>query len=194
MVQLRALLMQVQNFLKNSALFLIIFGMTGCTGTSLVAPPEDIKTTNSGMIYGYVEADNDVIEQVDIFEYGQVYVPPFRKPPRVLMFDNGVFMVENLKPGKYIIAGFRSEKNQYNMARSVRQMYQKVLNLEAGDILYAGSYHLQITQRGKLDYGNFSVMQLQRPGDRDILKKLYEVTTSTGWQNKIELRLKTLRQ
>lgn len=180
--------------MHSSVYLVIISGLVACTGTSLVAPPEDIKTTNAAMIFGYVEADNDVIEQVDIFEYGQVYVPPFRKPPRVLVFDNGVFMVENLKPGKYIIAGFRSEKNQYNMARSVRQMYQKVLNLEAGDILYAGSYHLQITERGRLDYGDFSVMQLQRPGERDILKKLYEVTTSTGWQNKIERRLKTLRQ
>ncbi len=186
--------MQVSNCIRPSVYILVILALSGCTGTSKIAPPDEIKTTNATMIYGYVEADNDVIEQVDIFEYGQIYVPPFNKPPRVLVFDNGVFMVENLKPGKYIIAGFRSEKNQYNMARSVRQMYQKVLTVEAGDILYAGSYRLQITERGKLDYGNFLVTQLLRPGERDILKKLYEITTGTGWQNKIERRLKELRQ
>ena len=186
--------MQARRFNQWAVVLLAILSLSACSSTSRVAPPDDIKTTNAAMIFGYVEAENDVIEQVDIFEYGKIYVPPFRKPPRVLMFDNGVFLVENLKPGKYIIAGFRSEKNQFNMARSARQMYQKVLHLEAGDILYAGSFHVQVTERGKLDYGNFMVTQLQRPGERDILKKLFEVTADTGWQNKIERRLKELRQ
>lgn len=172
----------------------LIAGLFGCTGTSLVAPPEDIRTTNSALIYGYVEADNDSIEQVDIFEYGQIYVPPFRKPPRVLVYDNGVFMVENLKPGKYILAGFRSEKNNYNMARSVRQTYQRVLQVTAGEIHYAGSFHLRVTERGKLNYGDFVVTSIQRPGERDVLKQLYDVTQNTGWQNKIERRLKELYQ
>lgn len=174
-----------------AALFAVL---TGCTATSLVAPPEDIRNTNSAMIFGYVEADDDTIEQVDIFEYGQIYVPPFRKPPRVLLYDNGVFMVENLKPGKYIIAGFRSEKNKYNMSRSVRQTYQRVLQIDAGDLHYAGSFHLRITERGKLNYGDFVVTTMQRPGERDILKQLYDVTQNTGWQNKIERRLKELYQ
>lgn len=172
----------------------LMFGLMACTGTSLVAPPEDIKTTNSAMIFGYVEADIDRIEQVDIFEYGNLYAPPFRKPPRVLMFDNGVFMVENLKPGKYIIAGFRSEDNHYNMARSTRQTYQRILNVEAGELEYAGSFQLHVTERGKLYYGDFLVTMLQRPGERDILKHLYDVTESTAWQYKIEQRLKELRQ
>ncbi|MBI3562243.1 MAG: hypothetical protein HY080_11090 [Gammaproteobacteria bacterium] len=172
-------------------LAVISLSVVGCTTT---APPDDIKTAPSGMIFGYVEANNEAIEQVDIFEYGQVYMPPLRRPPRVLVFDNGVFMAENLKPGKYIIAGFRSEKNNYTMARSARQMYQRILQLKPGEILYAGAFQLLITQRGKFDYGNFEVNQLQRPGERDVLKHLYDVTSSTGWQNKIERRLKELWQ
>ena len=170
------------------------FGLYACTSTSIVAPPEDIKATHSAMIFGYVETDEDPIEQVDIYEYGNVYIPPFRKPPRVLVYDNGIFMVENLKPGKYIIAGFRSNKNHYDMARSVRQTYQRILKIDAGGMHYVGSFHVQVTEKGKINYGNFAVTQLQRPGERDILKHLYDVTESTGWQNKIEQRLKELRQ
>lgn len=182
------------SMIKFTAIAVILCVLVACTSTSVMAPPEDIKATHSAMIFGYAEADEGPIEQVDIYEYGNVYVPPFRKPPRVLVFDNGIFMVENLKPGKYIIAGFRSSKNHYDMARSVRQTYQRVVNVEAGEIQYVGSFHVQVTEKGKLNYGNFAVSQLQRPGERDILKHLYDVTESTGWQNKIERRLKELRQ
>lgn len=179
---------------RFAAVAITLFGLFACTATSVVAPPEDIKATHSAMIFGYVEADEGPIEQVDIYEYGNVYIPPFRKPPRVLVYDNGIFMVENLKPGKYIIAGFRSSTNHYDMARSVRQTYQRVVNIDAGEIQYVGSFHVQVTEKGKINYGNFAVTQLQRPGERDILKQLYDVTESTGWQNKIERRLKELRQ
>ncbi len=158
------------------------------------APPNEVQYQNSAFVYGYVEANNDFIERVDFVEYGKVYVSPFRKVPRVLVFDNGMFMAENIKPGKYVIAGFRSGRNHYNMTRSQRQSYQNVFRIEPGEMEYLGSYNVRVTKKGKIDFGKFQVTRIQRPGERDVLKHLYRVTEGTSWQSRIARRLKELRQ
>lgn len=169
--------------------------LTACSALSRGdSPPSDMNSPDSAFVYGYVEADNDSIEQVDFVEYNQVYVPPFKLPPRVLVFDNGMFMAENIKPGNYVIAGYRSSRNNYSLTTSKRQAYQHIFHIQPGDMRYLGSYNLHVTERGRISYGEFKVTDLQRPGERDVLKYLYQVTEGTAWQNKIARRLKELRQ
>lgn len=169
--------------------------LSGCMIISKGNPPPDEPINqDSALIFGYVEAENDNIEQVDFVEFGKVYIPPFRKIPRVLIFDNGMFMAENVNPGKYVIAGFRSGRNHYNMTRSKRQSYQNVFRIESGEMKYLGSYNVRVTQKGKIDFGKFQVTAIQRPGERDVLKHLYKVTEGTAWQNRIARRLKELHQ
>jgi len=135
-----------------------------------------------------------VIDRVDFVEYGKIYIPPFRKPSRVLVFDNGMFMAENIKPGKYVIAGFRSDRNHYNMASSRRQAYQNIFRIEPGEMEYLGSFNVRKLHGPKRQTENFKVTSIQRPGERDVLKHLHQVTEGTAWQAKIEKRLKQLRQ
>jgi hypothetical protein len=158
------------------------------------APPDDMKSPDAALVYGYVEADNDNIVQVDFLQYNRLYVSPFKAPPRVLVFDDGVFMAENIKPGNYVIAGFRSERNNYNLSRSKRQSYQHIFRIKPGDMHYLGSYNLHVTQTGKIEYGDFKVTELERPGEREVLMRLYDATEGTAWQDKIARRLKELRQ
>ena len=62
---------------------------SSCTVVSRVTTPaEDIKNPDSAFVYGYVEAEDDTIDTVDFVQYGKVYIPPFNKPPRVLVFEN----------------------------------------------------------------------------------------------------------
>jgi len=169
--------------------------LASCTVVSRGSPPPaDMKTFESALVYGYVEAEDDVIEQVDILEFGRIYIPPFKKPPRVMVFDNGMFMAENIKPGKYVLAGFRSDRNHYNMARSKRKAYQRIVRIMPGEMEYIGSYNVRVTKKGRIEFGDFDVTTLQRPGERDVLKHLYQVTEGTAWQDKIARRLKALRQ
>lgn len=156
--------------------------------------PADMKSPDSAMLYGYVEADNDDIDQVDIVQYNKVYIPPFETPPQVMVFDDGVFMAVNIKPGNYVIADFRSDRNNYNMIRSKRQAYQHIFHIKPGDMYYVGSYNLRVTRRGKISYGDFKVTPLERPGEREVLMRLYDATEGTAWQDKIARRLKELRQ
>lgn len=178
---------------------LIIACVTGlvasCAHSSRMAvPPDDGKFVDAGFVYGYVETENEVIERIDFIEYGKIYVPPFTNPPRVLVYNNGVFMAENIKPGKYIISGFRSNRNHYNLARNKRLAYQKIFIVQPGEMEYLGAYNVRVTERGKIDFGELKLRELQRPGERDVLKELFHLTEGTVWQNKVARRLKELRQ
>lgn len=182
-------------------LFWLVLGLltpffSGCAmlSGSDAAPPADIASPDMALVYGYVEADNDTINRVDLVRYNRVYIPPFRTPPRVMLFNDGVFMAENIKPGNYIIADFRSDRNNYNLVRSKRQFYQHIFRIKPGQLRYLGSYNLHVTQTGKISYGDFKVTMLERPGEREILMRLYDATAGTAWQDKIARRLKELRQ
>ena len=183
-------------FYRTLIIVSLISVMAGCaqTSRSKLAPPDDSKSVDAGFAYGYIETQNEVIERIDLIEYGKVYVPPFTIPPRVLVYENGMFMAENLKPGKYIISGIRSERNHYNLARNKRQAYQKIFIIEPGEMEYLGAYHLRVIEKGQLDFGELKMRELQRPGERDVLKELFHLTEGTIWQDKIARRLKQLRQ
>ncbi len=184
----------MQRVFVQTGIVLSAWLLMSCAIVSGKAPPEDAKSIDSAIVYGYVEAVGDVIERVDLVEFGKVYIPPFRKPPRVLVFDNGMFMAENIKPGKYVIAGFRSDRNHYNMVSSRRQAYQRVFHIEAGEMEYIGSFNLRADKGEKRRSSDVSITPIQRPGERDVLKHLYDIAEGTAWQDKIAKRLKQLRQ
>jgi hypothetical protein len=181
----------MQHWQRNFTLALLLAGLVAC---STPAPPNDVYSKDYAMIYGSVLAD-DKITEVDFFEYGKTYIRPFTRVPRVLVYDNGTFMAENIRPGKYIIAGFRSgEKNQYNLVRSGQQAYQHIIHVKAGELKYVGSYRIHVTKSRLIGKGNFEVEEVLRPGERQILRNLQVVTEDTGWQKMIERRLKELWQ
>ncbi len=175
-------------------LILLSFVVSCSTSSKLRVPPNDINADDAGFIYGYVEAHDDEIDRVDVAEYGRLYIPLISKPPRVLVYNNGIFMAENIKPGRYIVSGFRSARNFYNMSRSKRDAYQKIFRVMPGEMQYVGAFSVKVTKKGDLRFGKFKVTEIQRPGERDVLKELYHLTEGTAWQDKIARRLKQLRQ
>jgi len=170
---------------------LLVSGLIAC---SKPAPPDDVHSKKYGMIYGSVLA-NEKITAVDFFEYGKTYVRFFTKIPRLLVYENGTFMAENLKPGKYVIAGFRAgKKNHFNLVRSEQQAYQRVIHVKPGELKYVGSYQIHVTKSRLLGKGKFEIEEILRPGERQVLRNLQVVTAGTGWQKMIERRLKELWQ
>ncbi len=180
---------------KWGGLVLAAWLLTSCSFfTPQPAPPDEMNSVDAALLYGYIEADEDAIERVDIVEFGRIYIPPFTSPPRVLVYDNGIFMAENIKPGSYVISGFRSDRNHYNLSRSKRQTYQRIFRVQPGEMEYMGAFNLRVTKKGKINFGDFKVSELRRPQERDVLKHLYHITEGTVWQDKIARRLKALRQ
>ncbi|MDH5653034.1 MAG: hypothetical protein OEZ39_14350 [Gammaproteobacteria bacterium] len=173
------------------AVLAISLGLT--TSCAVKAPPDDIVSPERAMIIGYVEAEYP-IDAIDFHEYGVTYVPPFTVPPRVLVYKDGFFMAENVKPGKYFISGFYSDRKLYTTVNSAQTAYQNIVIIKPGAVQYVGSHRIEVYKRRLLTRGEFEVKQIQRPGERQALRHFYHVTEGTGWQKKIARRLQELRQ
>ena len=175
----------------------IIFGLaitiflSACT--TALAPPLEIKDANHSMIFGHIVAP-DRVTKVELRQYGKFYIPPFVKPSRVLIYNNGSFMAENLKPGKYIISAFTTKTSDYILVNSKQSAYQNIIHVEPGEVKFVGSYRITDVKRGLLDKGDFDVRQIRRPSERGVIKDLFHVTKGTVWQAMLEHRMQELRQ
>lgn len=157
------------------------------------APPDDILSPEKALLYGYVEADYP-IDAVDLQEFGVVYVVPFRRPPRVLVYKNGFFLAENLKPGKYYISAFHSKHKSYKVVNSPQSTYQNIINIPPGSLNFVGALRIVVQKRHLLTHGEFAVERIREPDERTMLKFLYDLTAGTAWQKKIVRRMHELRQ
>ncbi len=157
------------------------------------APPDDILSAENAMAYGYVESEYP-IDTVDLHEFGVVYIAPFKRPPRVLVYKNGYFLAENLKPGKYYISAFYSKQKIYKLVNSAQSTYQNIINIKPGSLNFLGSLKIVVHKTRLLSHGEFEVQRMRQPDERTMLKFFYDITAGTGWQKKIVRRMKELRQ
>jgi len=169
-----------------------VFILAACV-TTATAPPFEIKDADHSMIFGHVIAPEKVTI-VELRQYGKFYMPPFVKPPRVLVYNNGDFMAENLPPGKYIISAFKTKNSDFILVNSKQTAYQEIIHVEAGEAKFIGSYRITDIKRGLLSKGEFDVRQTRKPSERHVIKHLFNVTQGTVWQAMLEHRLQELRQ
>ena len=175
-------------------LLLILPIMLMACSTAL-PPPLEMEDSSYGMIFGNVQS-GVMITEVKLHEYGKVYLPPFRSPPKVHVYPNGDFIAENLKPGKYYLSGFLSaDFKTFNLASLNLKPFQRVFRVKPASLLFAGSYQLS----GPLVFDNkargdeFFIQKVRLPGERDILRRIYDITEGTSWQRRVDKRLKELR-
>ncbi len=175
---------------RLSALLSVIAFLTAC---ALSVPPNDILSPEKAMVYGYIDAEFP-IDSIDLQEFGVVYIAPFKYPPRVLVYKNGYFMAENVKPGKYFISAYYSKLKAYKVVNSTQSTYQSIFTVKPGSLTFVGSHRIVVQKRSLLSHGEFEVVRLRRPDERNMLRFFYDITDGTGWQKKIVRRMKELRQ
>jgi len=156
-------------------------------------PPFEITSPENGMLYGNVHIPGHEVTEIELREYGKLYIPPFIVPPRVMIFRNGDFIAENLKPGNYYISRFVSKKLFYTLVKDSKSAYQWVVKIEPGSIKYMGSFEITDVTPGLFVKGDFSIREVRHPSERKVLKHIYEVTEGTGWQARVDHRIKSLR-
>ena len=174
---------------KTGVWLLALLGLSACT---VLAPPDEVKSPELGAIFGNIQI-REPITSIELRQYGKFYLPPFRKTPRVLIFENGTFMAENLKPGKYYIAAVYSRFNQYPLVKDNRSAYQRIIRVKAGSIEFAGSYVLFEQPDKERFKKSVLVQKVRKPSERVVLRQLYEFAEGTGWQDRIDKRLRELR-
>lgn len=174
--------------LHGVSLWILLQTLTAC---NVLAPPAEVQSPELGMVFGNIKT-SEQIERIEFREFGKFYLPPFRVPPRVMVFDNGDFMVENLKPGKYYIAAVYSRFKDFTLVKDNRTAYQNVIIVEPGAIKYAGSYVIHEVADAARFRQNLILRKVRKPAEREILKNLYVVTEGTGWQTRIDRRMHEL--
>lgn len=156
-------------------------------------PPFEVESPEKAMIYGNVKIAGHEVTEIELREFGRFYMPPFVIPPRVLVFRNGNFVAENLKPGNYYISRFVSKKLHYTLVNGARSAYQWIINVEAGALKYVGAFEISDVVPGIFTKGDFNIRTVRHPTERDILKHMFEITQGTGWQDRVDRRIKSLR-
>ena len=172
-------------------LVIAVLLMGGCAAKP--TPPYEIISPEMGLVYGNVRIPGHEVTEIELREFGKFYLPPFIVPPRVMVFRNGNFVAENLTPGNYYISRFVSKKLLYTLVKDERSAYQWIINVEPGSIEYVGSFEITNIHPGLFTKGNFNIRTVRNPSERKILKHMYDVTRGTGWQARIDRRIKSLR-
>ena len=178
--------------LKNVIIFIALsVSMVGCTLKP--RPPFEVESPEKSMIFGNIRIQGHEVTSIGLREFGRFYMPPFVVPPRVMTFKNGDFVAENLKPGNYYISDFVSKKTNYTLVNDGRSAYQWIITVEPGALVYVGAFAISNVSKDKAYKGDFNIRTVRHPSERVVLKHLFELTKGTGWQNRVDRRIKSLR-
>jgi hypothetical protein len=169
----------------------VTLSMGGCV--TKPTPPFEIISPEKAMIYGNIHIPGHEVTEIELREFGKFYMPPFIEPPRVMIFRNGNFVAENLTPGSYYISRFVSKKLYYTLVKDGRSAYQSIINVEPGSVQYVGAFEITNVVPGVFVQGDFNIRTVRKPSERKVLKHMFQITQGTGWQTRIERRIKSLR-
>jgi hypothetical protein len=125
-----------------AALSLSLGGCMSGGGGIQAASPE------AAMVYGHLDLPQQVREEIQwihVYDLGEVYAPPFKKPPAVRFFPNGDFFVENVRPGKYyvhhVVAGFEAfYLYPADISEAKAAVTERAVEVKAGQLAYLGNH------------------------------------------------------
>jgi len=170
---------------------LLALNLAGCA--TKPRPPFERISPEKGMIYGNIRIPGHEVTEIEMRQYGKFYIPPFISPPRVMIYRNGNFVVENLDPGNYYISRFIAKKLIFPLVKDSQSAYQKVFNVQPGELKYLGSFIVTNVKPGFYTQGDFHIRLARHPSERRVLKHMFDVTEGTGWQALIDRRIRSLR-
>jgi len=171
------------------ALLLLI--AAGCGGGS-IRPP---SSPESGMIFGNIVIDEDYVPTgVALAEYGKVYVGPFNPNPSGWCAKNGNFFFEDLVPGKYWLWYITSGRTRYWARHKTQEdLDAAIVDLKPGEIHFLGSYKITDNTIPIFNCGDVTVRAAMKPTEVEILQQLSDVLKDKGWKERIDARLKELK-
>jgi len=183
--------MKISKYVMIAVAFVLLLNLGGCA--TKPKPPFEIISPEKGMIYGNIYIPGHEVTEIELREFGKFYLPPFIQPPRVMIFRNGNFIAENLEPGNYYISRFVSKKLFYTLVKDSRSAYQWTVTVEPGAVKYVGAFEITDVTPGVFVKGDFKIRLARHPTERKVLKHMFQITQGTGWQTRIERRIKSLR-
>ena len=159
-----------------------------------IQPVRSIDGNEGAMAYGNISVPEGTVTRVYLHKVNASYSPPYNNPPLSHTYNNGNFLFENLKPGKYILAGCISNTQEAyyfktEMSDKLEIQQLATIDIEPGQIKFLGSYQMAYTGNPDVSDSSYDLLPVKQPSSKDILQHLLQITKGTGWDEKIELQL-----
>lgn len=165
--------------------------LTGLLAACGVAPVDPVAAPQRGMIYGHIDLPGR-LRQVYLHEVGKAYVGNINLP-RGRVLRDGSFLFVNLEPGDYYVAGFDDGQAPYWLNYDEKGLRRSVLHLPAKGMVFAGSFQVSHVEAPGFGRGSFDIARVRQPDERQVLEQVRPLTENTGWQARIDQRLRRVR-
>ncbi len=177
--------------IRNSVAILVSvlgFALASC-GSQSIRP---LDSESSGAIIGNLKVPGGY-RYINLNKIGKVYVAPFNSPPQAFADANGNFIFENLSPGQYYLLNVSDGHQVYAIATSEAEVKKNLIEVKAGQIVFIGSLVFTNIKKPLLATSTFQITRVNTPDEKTIIKELIPPAKNTGWDTRLEAKLRTLK-
>lgn len=188
--------MSCNKLLNLLALFIIVPLLASCASAKPVSEKvvrvKEMQSSSSAMLYGQIVVPSEywALRHVMIQRVGKVYGGMGLRGlgERVHFSPDGKFVVPNIKPGNYMLAGFVIGSEQNFLGKEALN-YQ--ITVKAGGIHYFGAYKYVEGEQKRFRPSTFSLEQDKgRARHAQVLSWVAKSTVNTKWQPGVQAKLK----
>jgi hypothetical protein len=161
-------------------------------GVVRVIKSNDIQHVNSGIIYGNIQTTEQLKDlQINmLFANGKL---DLESSIRVRTFNNGNFIAENLKPGKYIISSVDTYGNSMKLFVIDDETDFFAITVDQGEAVYAGTYRIKsFLVTGQMVNAKMILYRSPIPSEKKILEHVSIVEKNSIWARKLNVRMNNL--
>jgi hypothetical protein len=178
---------------RRLVLVLMTLGLlSGCAG---MGHGRDIDDPTNSLVFGYIDMDE---ARTGIGGAWILQVtPPSDSPDWYAEVKRGIFRTGYLPPGTYQVSSFYGSSlifgsYEYGFPRQGRN--PTTVRITKPGIYFMGSYKYKKAYPGLLQHGSFKIEMLNKPGERELLRRLLEDSAirNSRWGGKVRARIKEL--
>lgn len=162
----------------------VTVSMASCAGSRPIRPPQN---SEAGMIFGNLKVPGSY-DGIFLWE-GKAFGGKISG--RIIEGDH--FFFENLEPGFYILSHFYKGGVKYLFMNGDIETHKKFrFEVKPGGIVYIGSFEVTGEENNIFTPDRFEVAKRSSPAPQQILKDIQKELKGTGWDKRIEKKLKNM--
>lgn len=160
---------------SGRALLLVVSALlTACAGLT-IAPPSG---PDRALLYGHIEGPRIDIRRVYLHQPGRFYAVPLNNP-QADVDESGLFVLADIPPGRYFIAGLSDGADAYWLA--AESELDAMTAVEPGHVTYMGSFRAEPAggrwERG----GEFRLVRVLQPDRGTVTGALRRRLDNSPW-------------
>lgn len=161
--------------IRGLILFLCLLALLAGCATN---PFEHVPDAGKGAVAGHIVGDPTRPYAVLVLLAGQGFAMNLTTP-KAYPDENGDFLLPNLAPGNYVLAGFSDGRQPYWFNRKVSA--GRCVAVRAGQVAFIGSYRLIEGQSPEISQRSYGLEWLEETDAREVLSRLRAQTGNPAW-------------